>query len=85
MNMEISDWQTQLDDKGVLWLTLDKQKTATNVLSASVLDQLNALIDRIIEDKPAAVIIQSGKKSGFVAGADVREFLCPFAPVLLPP
>ena len=75
MNMEISDWQTQLDDKGVLWLTLDKQKTATNVLSASVLDQLNALIDRIIEDKPAAVIIQSGKKSGFVAGADVREFL----------
>ncbi|MCH7881982.1 MAG: enoyl-CoA hydratase/isomerase family protein [Proteobacteria bacterium] len=75
MSIAISDWQTHTDDKGVLWLTFDKQKTETNVLSASVLDQLNALIDQIIEQKPVAVIIQSGKKSGFIAGADVKEFL----------
>ena len=75
MSIEISDWQVHSDDEGILWLTLDKQDTATNVLSASVLDQLNVLIDQIIQNSPVAVIIRSGKKSGFIAGADVREFL----------
>ena len=75
MSDSIIDWKTHTDDQGVLWLTLDQQNTDTNVLSSSVLDQLNLLIDQIAEDKPRAVIFKSGKKSGFIAGADVREFL----------
>ena len=75
MSEAIIDWISETDNQGVLWLTLDKQNTATNVLSASVLDQLNGLVDQIILDKPSAVIIRSGKASGFIAGADVKEFL----------
>ncbi len=75
MSEAIIDWVVDTDKQGVLWLTLDKQGSATNVLSVSVLDQLNRLIDQIIVDKPSAVIIQSGKTSGFIAGADVNEFL----------
>lgn len=75
MSIQISDWQVHSDDEGILWLTLDKQDTATNVLSVSVLDQLNVLIDQVLQNNPVAVIIRSGKKSGFIAGADVREFL----------
>jgi len=75
MSEKIVDWETDTDEKGVLWLTLDKKDTDTNVLSASVLEQLNRLVDQIIVDKPSAVIIQSGKASGFIAGADVKEFL----------
>ena len=75
MSEAITDWVVDTDKQGVLWLTLDKQGTDTNVLSASVLDQLNRLVDQIILDKPSAVIIQSGKTSGFIAGADVKEFL----------
>ncbi|MCZ6724104.1 MAG: 3-hydroxyacyl-CoA dehydrogenase NAD-binding domain-containing protein [Gammaproteobacteria bacterium] len=77
MNQEIIDWITHTDDKGILWLTLDKQGTRTNVLSASVLDQLDTLLEQIIEQRPApaAVIFRSGKASGFIAGADVKEFL----------
>jgi len=75
MSEVIIDWISETDNQGVLWLTLDKQDTATNVLSASVLDQLNRLVDQIILDKPSAVIIRSGKASGFIAGADVKEFL----------
>ena len=75
MSEAILDWKTHTDEQGVLWLTLDKQNTATNVLSASVLEQLNRLVDQIIVDKPSAVIIQSGKTTGFIAGADVKEFL----------
>ena len=59
----------------MLWLTLDLQGTDTNVLSSSVLDQLNALIDHITAELPKAVIFKSGKSSGFIAGADVKEFL----------
>ena len=75
MSEAIIDWVSNTDAQGVLWLTLDKRDTETNVLSASVLDQLNRLVDQIIVDKPSAVIIQSGKSSGFIAGADVKEFL----------
>jgi 3-hydroxyacyl-CoA dehydrogenase/enoyl-CoA hydratase/3-hydroxybutyryl-CoA epimerase len=75
MSETIIDWISETDEQGVLWLTLDKKGTATNVLSASVLDQLNRLVDQIIVDKPSAVIIRSGKASGFIAGADVKEFL----------
>jgi len=76
MNEEVFiDWKTQTDDKGIVWLSLDKQGTDTNVLSVSVLDQLDFLIEQIIDDNPTAVIFQSAKASGFIAGADVKEFL----------
>ncbi|MFT5599662.1 MAG: 3-hydroxyacyl-CoA dehydrogenase/enoyl-CoA hydratase/3-hydroxybutyryl-CoA epimerase [Urechidicola sp.] len=75
MSEEIVDWHVETDELGVLWLTLDKKDTDTNVLSSSVLNQLEILVKQIVKDKPKAVIFQSGKKSGFIAGADVKEFL----------
>ena len=75
MTVAIDDWSTHTDEQGVLWLTLDLQGTDTNVLSSSVLDQLNALIDQITAEPPKAIIFKSGKSSGFIAGADVKEFL----------
>lgn len=75
MSDAIIDWTTHTDDLGILWLTLDQQGTDTNVLSSSILDQLNLLIDQIVIDTPKAVIFCSGKSSGFIAGADVKEFL----------
>ncbi|MCP3687137.1 MAG: crotonase [Gammaproteobacteria bacterium] len=75
MSQTIVDWVRETDDQGVLWLTLDQQATDTNVLSSSVLEQLNQLIDEIVKDRPRAVIFCSGKASGFIAGADVKEFL----------
>ena len=75
MSVAIIDWFSETDKQGVLWLTLDKQDSTTNVLSASILEQLNTLVDQITADRPSAVIFQSGKASGFIAGADVKEFL----------
>ena len=75
MSVEIIDWFPETDKQGVLWLTLDKQDSATNVLSTSILEQLNTLVDQIAADRPSAVIFRSGKASGFIAGADVKEFL----------
>ena len=75
MSEAIVDWTSQTDDQGILWLTLDQQDTDTNVLSSSVLDQLNQLVEQIQNNVPKALIICSGKDSGFIAGADVKEFL----------
>ena len=75
MNTETPDWQKTLDDDGILWLTLDKQDTDTNVLSVSVLEQLDSLLDEINSNLPRAVVFRSGKRRGFIAGADISEFL----------
>jgi len=75
MSEAIKDWASETDSQGILWLTLDMQDSATNLLSTSILEQLDTLLDQISADRPTAVIIQSGKSSGFIAGADVKEFL----------
>jgi len=69
------DWHRQLDDDGILWLILDQQNTATNVLSVTVLEQLDSLIDDVTQNLPKALVFRSGKAKGFIAGADVSEFL----------
>jgi 3-hydroxyacyl-CoA dehydrogenase/enoyl-CoA hydratase/3-hydroxybutyryl-CoA epimerase len=75
MSIEIVDWRQQRDEDGILWLYLDQQNTETNVLSVSVLEQLDALLDDISAELPTAMVFRSAKPSGFIAGADVREFL----------
>jgi 3-hydroxyacyl-CoA dehydrogenase/enoyl-CoA hydratase/3-hydroxybutyryl-CoA epimerase len=75
MNGNTGDWQSHRDDDGILWLILDQQNTGTNVLSISVLEQLDSLLDEISQDLPRAIVFRSGKSRGFIAGADVNEFL----------
>ena len=75
MSIDTPDWQKQLDDDGILWLLLDQQDTQTNVLSISVLEQLDSLLDEVSKNPPKAVVFRSGKARGFIAGADVHEFL----------
>lgn len=68
-------WALERDSKGIVWMTLDKKGSSTNVLSAEVLLQLEQHLDGIQRDLPTAVVFRSGKASGFIAGADVTEFL----------
>ncbi len=72
---EQSHWKSETDNKGILWLYLDKQGGNTNVLSAEVLQQLFSLLDNLKNEIPTAVIFRSAKTSGFIAGADINEFL----------
>lgn len=67
-------WATEQRADGVLVLTLDRADAPVNALSQSVLDELDALIERIEIGKPKAVVIRSGKEAGFIAGADLKEF-----------
>ncbi|HUI60085.1 MAG TPA: 3-hydroxyacyl-CoA dehydrogenase NAD-binding domain-containing protein [Steroidobacteraceae bacterium] len=67
-------WQSERDADGLVWLTIDKPGTSANVLSSGVLRELDAALEPLARNPPRAVIVISAKKSGFVAGADIKEF-----------
>ncbi len=67
-------WQASLGADGVLVLTLNRAGSGVNALSRAVLDELDAMLERIVIERPRAVVIHSGKPSGFAVGADLNEF-----------
>ena len=73
-------WTLETDAEGVAWLGLDKADAGTNVLSAEVMAGLNDRLDQLHKETPKAVVVFSAKKSGFVAGADIKEFTSLEAP-----
>src|SRR5580692_11540309 len=73
-NTNGTSWTTATDADGIVWLTLDKPGTSANVLSSTVLIELDALLRPLQQSAPRGVVVSSAKKSGFVAGADIKEF-----------
>ena len=67
-------WKMERDEDGIVWLTADKPDTSANVLSSHVLRELDELLDRIASPPPRGLVVLSAKKSGFIAGADIKEF-----------
>src|SRR6201982_3452676 len=67
-------WKLERDAEGIAWLTLDKPGTSANVLSGGVLMELDELLGALERDPPRGAVLVSAKKSGFVAGADIKEF-----------
>jgi len=67
-------WRIERDDDKLLWLILDRAGSSTNTLSGEVLTELDAALEDIAAEAPRALIIRSGKDSGFIAGADIEEF-----------
>jgi 3-hydroxyacyl-CoA dehydrogenase/enoyl-CoA hydratase/3-hydroxybutyryl-CoA epimerase len=74
MNDTLKHWTLRRDDDGIAWLCFDKADASTNVLSRDVMTELNTMLEAIEKDLPKAVVVTSGKKSGFIAGADIKEF-----------
>ena len=67
-------WRSSLDGEGVCWLTLDKTDSGANTLSAEVLDELAHELEALRGSPPRGLVFESGKRSGFILGADVNEF-----------
>jgi 3-hydroxyacyl-CoA dehydrogenase / enoyl-CoA hydratase / 3-hydroxybutyryl-CoA epimerase len=68
-------WSLEIDADRIAWLVCDTPGASTNVLSAPVLRDLAAQLEEIAAKPPAGVVIRSAKTSGFIAGADIKEFL----------
>ncbi len=67
-------WRLETDKDQVAWLTLDQQGSNTNTLGSEIMAQLDARLAEIERTRPKALVIRSGKDSGFIAGADITEF-----------
>src|ERR1700694_2031282 len=68
-------WSLEIDADRVAWLVCDTPGTSTNVLSATVLRDLAAQLADIAAQRPVGAVIRSAKAGGFIAGADIKEFL----------
>ncbi|WP_148863525.1 3-hydroxyacyl-CoA dehydrogenase NAD-binding domain-containing protein [Marinobacter fonticola] len=67
-------WHLSRDANDIAWLLFDKQDASANVLSADVLEELDAVVSQLESDKPRALALRSIKASGFCMGADISEF-----------
>jgi 3-hydroxyacyl-CoA dehydrogenase/enoyl-CoA hydratase/3-hydroxybutyryl-CoA epimerase len=72
---ESPDLYTLIDEDNIAWLHFDKQNASTNVLSASVLETFYDELLELVERAPRGLVILSDKSNGFIAGADVNEFI----------
>ncbi len=67
-------WRYTRDPDQLVWLTFDKAGESTNTFSADAIAELVAILQDIASPAPRALIFCSGKESGFIAGADVKDF-----------
>jgi 3-hydroxyacyl-CoA dehydrogenase/enoyl-CoA hydratase/3-hydroxybutyryl-CoA epimerase len=71
----MSNWTLQVDADRVAWLTADLVGGSANVLSGDMVRELAAKLAEVSALRPIGLIVQSGKASGFIAGADIKEFV----------
>jgi len=69
------NWQCEIDSNEIAWVTIDRDGEKTNTLSRALVAEFEQVIDYIEEKQPKGVVLQSGKPSGFIYGADINEFL----------
>jgi 3-hydroxyacyl-CoA dehydrogenase / enoyl-CoA hydratase / 3-hydroxybutyryl-CoA epimerase len=63
------------DEHGITWVGINVAGENVNTLGTPVLNELNTLLDDFEKQPPKAVAFVSEKKSGFIAGANVNEFV----------
>lgn len=54
-------------------LTFDMPDEKVNMLNTAAMTELESVLDGLTDGKLSALVIRSGKKSGFIAGADIKE------------
>ncbi len=74
MSPQPKHWRREIDQQAICWLTLDRAGATANTLSSEVLTELGSELDEIERLDCRGVVIKSGKSSGFILGADVKEF-----------
>ncbi|HET8699363.1 MAG TPA: 3-hydroxyacyl-CoA dehydrogenase NAD-binding domain-containing protein [Gammaproteobacteria bacterium] len=74
MSVESKHWHRRLDNDRICWLSLDRADATVNTLSQDVLAELERKLESLAAARPRGLVVMSGKTTGFIAGADVKEF-----------
>ena len=72
---DYQNWRLQTDQDKILWLTLDKKNASANTIDDSILTEFAQILTDLEQATDLkGVVIQSGKSSGFIAGANIEQF-----------
>jgi 3-hydroxyacyl-CoA dehydrogenase/enoyl-CoA hydratase/3-hydroxybutyryl-CoA epimerase len=71
---DLNHWRQEKDSDGIVWWCIDKADASANVLSEQVLRELVGMLEPMEQDPPRGIVLYSGKRNGFVMGADINEF-----------
>lgn len=79
INIEnLQNWSFEVDIEKIAWATIDCPNQSMNTLGERSFKELEAIIDEVERGKRNSEIIGliliSGKKNNFIAGADIKEF-----------
>jgi len=84
----MTNWRFEVDVENIGWLTIDTPNAPVNTLSRAAISELETALlrvdDLVASGEVVGLVIQSGKDSGFIAGADVSEFDAMSDPSILP-
>jgi 3-hydroxyacyl-CoA dehydrogenase/enoyl-CoA hydratase/3-hydroxybutyryl-CoA epimerase len=72
---DTGSWTLEVDSDRIAWLVFDTPGTSTNVLTAAALKDLSDLLKKLDDLRPAGAVVRSAKQNGFIAGADIKEFV----------
>jgi len=68
-------WRVEMDSDQIVWLYFDKQNASVNTIDREVMNEFSSILDTIKNKQDyRGIIIASGKKTGFIAGADISQF-----------
>ncbi len=69
------NWRLETDADHILWIFFDKQNSAVNTFDRATMEELAKIVDSLENNTEyKGVIFASGKKNGFIAGADISQF-----------
>lgn len=74
MSEPLKHWRVERDADNIAWLIFDRAGQSANTFTVEVLEELSRALDELATAPPRALVIRSGKESGFIAGADIEEF-----------
>lgn len=74
---EYQNFKLETDQNNIVWLWVDRANASANSLSKDVFSELDEIIDALTKKSKniKGVIIASAKKKGFIAGADISQFV----------
>ena len=73
--MNFNLFKIRTDEHHITWVGIDVAGESVNTMGTPVLHALNALLDHFDKEAPKSVVFYSEKESGFIAGANVNEFV----------
>ena len=71
--MILQHWTVEIDKDNIAWWYFDKKDSAVNTINSEIIDELAVLIQLANAEFYKGIVITSGKKTGFAAGADLKS------------